>query len=50
MTEMQKEDFKVGDRVVLHGLSKAPHLNGRHGHIGYVMLLGTETMQMNSVL
>ncbi|KAG7362116.1 hypothetical protein IV203_025782 [Nitzschia inconspicua] len=27
--------FRVGDRVVLQGLSKAPHLNGRHGHIGF---------------
>jgi hypothetical protein len=29
------DSFRVGDRVVLYGLSKAPHLNNRHGHIGY---------------
>lgn len=32
---MDIEDaFNVGDRVTLHGLRTAAHLNGRHGHIG----------------
>jgi hypothetical protein len=39
MDPMQTQDdtpiiYQIGDRVVLQGLQKACHLNGRHGHIG----------------
>ena len=29
--------FQIGDRVVVHSLLKASHLNGRHGCVGGAM-------------